>query len=175
MCIRDSINSGGANRKTDIMCQFQNIRFSGNTGNYGWAITTPSQNLVDMFEVKGLNDDNYYPYNDPRANFSWDAPYDNRDPRFYNNILYPGASYGVDKTGAKLYLEPWEGGQDYNKDNNYERMVCSGYMCIKFWWPTALSLIHISTQICPLESSFIDIIPKLAYESKFLSDIFFIS
>jgi hypothetical protein len=131
------INSGGANRKTDIICQFQNIRFSGNTGNYGWAITTPSQNLVDMFEVKGLNDDNYYPYNDPRANFSWDAPYDNRDPRFYNNILYPGASYGVDKTGAKLYLEPWEGGQDYNKDNNYERMVCSGYMCIKFWWPTA--------------------------------------
>ncbi|WP_045027461.1 RagB/SusD family nutrient uptake outer membrane protein [Draconibacterium sediminis] len=122
-------NSTGKNRNPDIPIHFQNIRFSKRNGNWGWAVTTPSQNLVDMFE---LADGTPFDWNNPEHAAS---PFTNRDPRFYNNILYPGRDYGVDNKNKTMYLETWEGGRDLN--SNYTRSVPTGYLCIKWWWPEA--------------------------------------
>ena len=123
------------NRNAD-MYRFMSIHFSNkNNVNEGGAITSPSQNLVDMYEVINPDDGKAYPVDDPRSGFSWDNPYENRDPRFYKTILYPGASYGVDNQNKPLCLETWQGGKDYS--NNYDRSVPTGYMCIKFLWPSA--------------------------------------
>ncbi len=122
-------NSTGMNRSTDMIIHWQNIRFSGKTGNYGWAVAAPSQNLVDKFEFAD------------GTVFDWDNsdhaanPYANRDPRFYNNILYPGAAHGVDGSGNTLYLETWTGGGDLN--STYTKSIPTGYMCKKWWWPEA--------------------------------------
>ncbi|MDN3593496.1 RagB/SusD family nutrient uptake outer membrane protein [Zunongwangia endophytica] len=56
--------------------------------NGGWATTTPTQSLVDSFELLSTGErpsesSNYDPQN----------PYQNRDPRFYETILYNGASF----------------------------------------------------------------------------------
>lgn len=51
------------------------------------AITCPTQNLVDAFEMKdGLSWDKSPLYNTAK-------PYDNRDPRFYATVMYDGISW----------------------------------------------------------------------------------
>ncbi|AWV98543.1 RagB/SusD family nutrient uptake outer membrane protein [Arcticibacterium luteifluviistationis] len=60
---------------------------NGPNGYDGWAGNVPLQNLVDDYEMMDGSD------------FSWDnpeqaaAPYENRDPRFYETVLYNGADY----------------------------------------------------------------------------------
>lgn len=130
-----------SNRTNDLY-RFMNIRFSQQNGvSGGGAITSPSQNLVDMYEVINPEDNKAYPFGDARIEqyCSWanNNIYANRDPRFYKTILYPGASYGTDGAAQPkpLYLEPWEKGKDYN--GNYDRSVPTGYMCIKYTWSSA--------------------------------------
>jgi starch-binding outer membrane protein, SusD/RagB family len=59
----------------------------GPNGYGGWGGNVPLQNLVDDYEMAD------------GTTFSWNnaeqaaAPYDNRDPRFYQTILYNGAPY----------------------------------------------------------------------------------
>ncbi len=130
-------NGAGVNRDESVSIHFQNIRISKRSGNYGWSITTPSQNLVDMFEVINPNDGKAYPITDPRSQYSLEHPYENRDPRFYYNIFYPGDEYGQDANGNKIYLEPWEKGRDHEGGAGYTRSVPTGYMCKKWWWPEA--------------------------------------
>lgn len=120
------VNSTGMGRGTDIRIHWQNMRFSGATGNWGWAKTCPSQNLVDMFEFAD------------GTVFDWDNEehveniYVNRDPRFYNNILYPNCPWGTDSSNDSLYIETYTGGQDLN--DNYYYSIPTGYMCKKWWW-----------------------------------------
>lgn len=53
----------------------------------GWNSVNPTQSIVDAYETKnGLSIDK-----DP--DFNKDKPYENRDPRFYASIIYPGASW----------------------------------------------------------------------------------
>lgn len=60
---------------------------NGPNGYDGWGGNVPLQNLIDDYEMMD------------GTPFSWDneeqasAPYENRDPRFYESILYNGASY----------------------------------------------------------------------------------
>lgn len=60
---------------------------NGPNGYGGWGGNLPLQNLVDDYEMAD------------GSTFSWDnpemaaAPYENRDPRFYETILYNGATY----------------------------------------------------------------------------------
>lgn len=122
-------NSTGMSRATDMIIHWENIRFSNRTGNYGWAVTCPSQNLVDMFEFAD------------GTIFDWDNEehvnnmYVDRDPRFYNNIIYPNCAHGVDGNGDTLYLETYTGGDDLN--DNWTRSVPTGYLCKKWWWASA--------------------------------------
>lgn len=70
--------------------------------NGGWATTTPTQNLVDNYELTNGK----VPL-DPTSGYDDQDPYVNRDPRFYESILYQGApfkestyDYSVDKTDS---------------------------------------------------------------------------
>ncbi|UZR96594.1 RagB/SusD family nutrient uptake outer membrane protein [Chondrinema litorale] len=56
--------------------------------NGGWANTTPSQDLVDSYELTNGN----LPSN-PESGYDDQDPYVNRDPRFYQTILYNGAPF----------------------------------------------------------------------------------
>lgn len=130
------IGMNNAAREVDLAIHFQNIRFSGRGGNYGWAHTDPTQNLVDMFERVNPNDNKAYPIEHPASGYTLENPYENRDPRFYNNILYAGRQHGTDAQNNPLYFEPWQnGGKDYASD--WTKSVPTGYLCIKWWWPEA--------------------------------------
>lgn len=70
--------------------------------NGGWATTTPTQNLVDNYELT-----NGKVPTDPTSGYDDQDPYVDRDPRFYESILYQGApfkgstyDYSVDKTDS---------------------------------------------------------------------------
>ncbi|PKD17699.1 carbohydrate-binding protein SusD [Salegentibacter salinarum] len=60
---------------------------NGPNGYGGWGGQVPLQNLVDDYEMA---DGSEFNWDDPEeAN----SPYENRDPRFYESILYNGAEY----------------------------------------------------------------------------------
>lgn len=55
---------------------------------YGNARVNPSQNLVDAFPMRsGL------PITDPKSGYDPQNPYANRDPRFYDDIIYNESNY----------------------------------------------------------------------------------
>ena len=53
-----------------------------------------------MYKRQGL----YYPISHPNAKDDDQKPYEKRDPRFYNNILYPGNKWGANASGAAQYI-----------------------------------------------------------------------
>lgn len=82
---------------------------------------SPSQNIVDMFETKnGLaigDDSNYDPQN----------PYVDRDPRFYQSILFNGEQWTSE---SNRYLELFNGGKDRTGEKYYSY---TGYLSNKYW------------------------------------------
>lgn len=60
---------------------------NGPNGYGGWGGNVPLQNLVDDYEMADGSDFNW---SDPEEAAE---PYENRDPRFYETILYNGAEY----------------------------------------------------------------------------------
>ena len=148
--------SNGANREADLSMLFQNIRVSGRTGGWGSCITAPSQNFVDAFEMA---DGTSFDWNNP---VHAAAPYANRDPRFYQFIIYPGRQYGkvgnpgssstgtvvytADRPafGEDFYLETWQAsdalGGGLGLDiafSTWAQGIPSGYMYKKWWWEDA--------------------------------------
>jgi len=70
-------------------------------GSSGWSGASPTQNLVDLYETsEGL------PITDPASGYDPLRPYENRDPRFYSDILYNGASW------KGRTIETYTGGRD---------------------------------------------------------------
>lgn len=61
-------------------------RSNGPSGYHNWAGNTPIQNLVDDYQMM---DGTEFDWDGPEA----EAPYENRDPRFYATILYDGAPW----------------------------------------------------------------------------------
>lgn len=107
-------------------------------GNDGANYCCPTQNMVDLYEKRGP-DGNYYPITDSRAGYDLQNLFDNRDPRFYNNILTPGTQWG-EKNSKPLYITTYVGGDSYvysqNNTVSNGRMITS-YLCKKFIWPEA--------------------------------------
>lgn len=66
----------------------------------GWGMGTPSQNIVDDFEMA---DGTKFDWNNPAEAAH---PYQNRDPRFYASIFYDGMLY------KGRTIDTFEGGQD---------------------------------------------------------------
>lgn len=61
---------------------------NGPNGYGGWAGNTPLQNLVDDYEME-----NGEPIDVQGSGYDPQNPYEDRDPRFYDTILYNGADY----------------------------------------------------------------------------------
>ncbi|SFC73331.1 Starch-binding associating with outer membrane [Zunongwangia mangrovi] len=61
-------------------------RFYGPNGYHNWGNHTPTQQLVDSYE---MIDGTEFSWSGPEA----ENPYENRDPRFYASILYDGANW----------------------------------------------------------------------------------
>lgn len=60
---------------------------------YGKGYINPTQNLVDAFPMK-----NGYPISDTRSGYDAQNPYDGRDQRFYDYIIYNGSTAGTANT-----------------------------------------------------------------------------
>lgn len=79
--------------------------FPKSRGGSGWS--NPSQNLVDAFGMK-----NGKSTSDPASGYDARFPYDNRDPRFYNTIIYNQAlvySNSTKKMDPVDIYKTWQG------------------------------------------------------------------
>jgi starch-binding outer membrane protein, SusD/RagB family len=91
----------------------------------------PTQDVVDWFETQnGLS-----PEDDPA--FNAQNPYVNRDPRFYNDILYNGVTWPNGKEGdvVETYATGSDGsaGKDFMVNSSDWPNSHTGYMARKFW------------------------------------------
>lgn len=114
------------------------VYLDGYTGPDGASYYAPTQNMVNLYERKGP-DGNYYPIDDDRSGYDLQDPFADRDPRFYNNIIYPGQVWGENK-GAPIYITTYEGGEIYKEaisNQNSNKRGQTGYMCKKYLWPEA--------------------------------------
>lgn len=111
------------------------INNDGGQGFSAMNYANPTQNSVDRFEMN-----NGLPIDDPNSGYDPARPFENRDPRFYNNIFVPGEQWGVNAANRPLYLETYVGGRDYklaaNVNVTSNRMI-TGYANKKFIWTEA--------------------------------------
>jgi hypothetical protein len=82
--------------------------------------TSPTQDLVNAFPMN-----NGLPITNPASGYDPTNPYANRDPRFYDNILYNGAPW------LGTSLQTFEGGA--SKPNNGQQETVTGYYMDKFF------------------------------------------
>lgn len=96
----------------------------------GGAAMTPTEEYVSQFDIK---------VGDNWETFDWDnlakygnKPFDNRDPRFYYTVLYPGCTW------KGRTLEIWDGGSDKGMTytglpiNDNVHCTTTGYLIRKF-------------------------------------------
>ncbi|MEI6865036.1 RagB/SusD family nutrient uptake outer membrane protein [Flavicella sp.] len=132
------LDAGKRNVNRGLRVNYLPQRFSRGTGNDAAAYSNPTQNIIDMFEV--INGASAYPIDDARSGYDAKNPFVNRDPRLYNNVLFPGQEWGVDGSGDKMYQELYVDGTDYIIQSNSvytKNKFLSGYMTKKFIWPGA--------------------------------------
>jgi hypothetical protein len=96
--------------------------YSNEINNYppslrGDGRTNPSQNLVDAFP-----DSLGYPITDESTVYNSESPYENRDQRFYEAIVYNNSVFG----GESLTIETFNGGAD-SRQVNKESGTRTGY------------------------------------------------
>ena len=95
---------------------------NGPNGFGGWAGNTPLQNFVDSYETKDGKD-----ISDPTSGYSDQNPYVNRDPRFYETVLYNGATYRG--STVQIYTP---GGKDSKDGPSNWNTTKTGYYLKKF-------------------------------------------
>lgn len=88
----------------------------------GWGGNVPLQNVVDAYEMN-----NGKTITDPASGYNTQAPYLNRDPRFYMTILYNDASYRSNKVQTFL-----PGGKDSKDGPSNWNTSKTGYYLKKF-------------------------------------------
>lgn len=104
-----SVPGGGI----DIVCQPNSY--------FGWSVYTPSQAMVDAFEMK-----NGKPITDAASGYDPAHPYDNREPRFYADILYNGATF------KGTPVEIFGGGKDSPQGDQGWNATSTGYNWRKY-------------------------------------------
>lgn len=133
------LRSAAINQSASMRSFWITQPYENKTGSEGTPYSAPTQNMVDLFEKKG-NDGFYYPITDPNSGYNPQDPYKDRDPRFSNNILYPGEAWGTDLSGKQVYVPTYQGGYspDFISTNLFTNArQQTGYMFKKFWWPEA--------------------------------------
>lgn len=131
-------NTGAVQEQIRIFC-IATVN-AGVTGSFAATILSPTLNIINMHDKKGA-DGIYYPIDDPRSGYSIeDKPFENRDPRFHNNILLPGERFGKKANGTDYVQSLFIGGTEYNRistgPHTGGRQI-SGFMHKKFNWPDA--------------------------------------
>jgi hypothetical protein len=104
----------------------------------GWGGTSPTQNLVDAYEMKdgkSIEQSALYNANDP---------YKDRDPRFYATVLYNGSIFG--EGASRDTIETFEGGD--NSASASGDASNTGYYIRKFLDPSYAKM----TQLYPSTS-----------------------
>jgi hypothetical protein len=108
----------------------------------GWGGTTPTQNLVDAYEMKDGR-----PY-DQSPLYSMTDPYKDRDQRFYASVLYNGSTF------SGKPVETFEGGA--NSKSVSGDATNTGYYIRKFLDPTPAKMqIFIQAPAIRTGSSFV--------------------
>jgi hypothetical protein len=109
------------------------------SGYGGWASLSPTQSLVDAYEMT-----NGKTIDDPASGYNPDDPYKNRDSRLAATVVYPGQMYG-----GRYYNSIDGKSPDYYNNNNNSP---TGYIEKKFtaflsdypdMWNTGLNMIVI--------------------------------
>ena len=119
-------------KSSDMEKAFYPLNFGGS------AEVVPTQELVDAFPMK-----NGYPITDPRSGYDENAPYKDRDPRFYSAIYHDGAKVTRSTDSEVVYIfECAVGGKDAPKGTNTSP---TGYYIKKFlyrgWNPYDLNVL----------------------------------
>jgi hypothetical protein len=88
--------------------------------NGGWGDVTPTQNLVDEYQM-----DNGKDITDPTSGYDAAKPYLHREPRFYGTVWYNGAVL----RGTRIQTNPGgnaaiNGGNDNTRTGYYTRKFC---------------------------------------------------
>ncbi|RQO65316.1 RagB/SusD family nutrient uptake outer membrane protein [Pedobacter sp. KBW06] len=95
---------------------------NGPNGYGGWAGNTPTQTMVEAYDLtNGLPANTTNPLYDPAK------PYENRDPRFKATILYNGAAYR--ERNVETFIP---GGKDSRDGNDNWNTTKTGYYLKKF-------------------------------------------
>lgn len=126
---------------------WQWIDWDKNTGVDAQCFASPNSEIVKLYERKG-EDGIYYPVTDPRSGYvgvdsdgkngPW-SDFQNRDPRFYNNILLPGQRWG-NKDGVPYYVTSWENGSGWTRvktGSETSKRQFTGFLCHKYFWEEA--------------------------------------
>jgi hypothetical protein len=130
-----NMNAGRRNQSRGLRVHYIPQYLSGGTGIDAASFNNPTQNIVDMFEMK--NGSNAYPIDDARSGYDQQKPYLNRDPRFYANIVVPGQKWGINPNNTPAYQELYVGGRDLDnaeKNNSTKKRTASGYVSRKYIW-----------------------------------------
>lgn len=117
----------------------------------GWMIYTPSQELVDSYEVidtdgkaKDWNQTSYYKNFRPGIDWVSHAIYDHRDARFYATIVYDSCKYFNSvltmRKGGNMWWENNREGQRY--------MTKSGYTYRKYVYEDSRVFYNLPTDWC---------------------------
>ncbi|WP_304064220.1 RagB/SusD family nutrient uptake outer membrane protein [Pedobacter glucosidilyticus] len=85
---------------------FERANYPVGMTNAGLAVTAPSQNLVDAFEMR-----NGLPITDPASGYNPNNPYNNRDPRLAFTVVLNGSTIGLVGTTART-VQSFIGGVD---------------------------------------------------------------
>ncbi|MDR1718666.1 MAG: RagB/SusD family nutrient uptake outer membrane protein [Dysgonamonadaceae bacterium] len=107
--------SATGRRQHDLMGVSHPGSYGQNTdGSYGgWGRNTPTQNIVDVFRMA---DGSAFDWNNPQHAAH---PFENREPRFYADILYDGVAW----RGTNLYTAPTYFIKQVNSTTGEERWV----------------------------------------------------
>ncbi|AOM79439.1 RagB/SusD family nutrient uptake outer membrane protein [Pedobacter steynii] len=95
---------------------------NGPNGYGGWAGNTPTQTMVEAYDLT-----NGLPANTSNPLFDPAKPYENRDPRFKATILYNGAAYR--ERNIETFIP---GGKDSRDGNDNWNTTKTGYYLKKF-------------------------------------------
>lgn len=90
---------------------------------FGNGNTDPTQNLVDAFPMK-----NGYPINNPNSGYDPNNPYQNRDTRLSNDIIFNGSEFKKDTIFTYV-------GAPINGINVQTNSTRTGYYLKKFMYP----------------------------------------
>ena len=125
---------------------------------YGNGRINPSQNLVDAFPMR-----NGRPISDPNSGYDPKNPYENRDPRLTDDILYNGSIFGIKKNEIITGTYPNKDNETDDNLNSINKSTRTGYYLKK------LLRDDVNPPTSGSETTQYHIYPRIRYTELFLA------